>query len=172
MKYKIPFEEKLHLKQTKITLPYIFEEAYYKVVEMSILFVVFFILGVILLIFEIELGSLLLGISAITGFGLYWRNDRYKELKNDYMSRLNDYLKKNKVSSYGIFEFNDTDLTFIDENSTTVTKWEDFQQYKVVKSNLLMMRKKELGDILVVGKSEVKEGEFEKIVSFVKGKMK
>lgn len=89
------------------------------------------------------------------------------------MSRIKAYIaEENKIPKYGVFEFKEDCLVFLDDFSETTTDWGDFQEYKIVKSNLLMMRNKEQGDIMVIGKSEIGESEFKKVISFVKRKIK
>lgn len=173
MKYKIPFDLELFYRQTEITLPYVFSKAYAKRKEIIIWSIVFLVLGISILIGGNNIGALFLAFSAIACFNLFWNNDKYVELQNDYMSRLKAYFEKeNKIPEYGVFEFKEDCLIFADNFSQTETKWEKFQEYKIVKSSLLLMRNSEQGDIMVIGKSEVGETEFNKITTFVKRKLK
>lgn len=173
MKYKIPFDLELFYKQTEITLPYVFSKAYAKRKEIIIWALVFFVLGISILIGGNNIGALFLAFSAIACFNLFWNNDKYVELKKDYMTRLKEYFKeKNKIPEYGIFEFKEDFLVFTDDFSQTSTKWENFQEFRIVKSSLLLMRDSEQGDIMVIGESEIGKLEFQKVTSFVKRKIK
>ncbi len=88
------------------------------------------------------------------------------------MRRLKEHMiKENNMPKYGTLEFKKECLVFTDDYNETTTNWKDFQEYKVVKSNLLMMRNKEKGDILVLGESEIGRLEFKKVVAFVKTKI-
>ena len=173
MRYKIPFDLELYYKQTEITLPFVFSKAYAKRKEIIIWSIVFLVLGISILIGGNNIGALFLVFSAIAGSNLFWNNDKYIELKNDYMTRLKEYLEEeNKIPEYGVFELKEDCLIFIDNFSTTETKWEDFQEYKIVKSSLLLMRNSEQGDIMVIGESEIGELDFQKVTTFVKRKIK
>lgn len=173
MKYKIPFDLDLFYRQTEITLPYVFSKAYAKRKEIIIWSIVFLVLGISILIGGNNIGALFLAFSAIACFNLFWNNDKYVELKNDYISRLKTYLEEeNKIPEYGVFEFKEDFLIFTDNFSQTETKWENFQEYKIVKSSLLLMRNSEQGDIMVIGESEIGKLEFQKVITFVKRKIK
>lgn len=173
MKYKIPFDLELFYKQTEITLRYVFSKAYAKRKEIIIWAIVFLILGISILIGGNNIGALFLAFSAIACFNLFWKNDKYLELKNDYMSRLKAYFgEENKIPEYGVFEFKEDFVIFTDNFSQTETKWENFQEYKIVKSSLLLMRDSEQGDIMVIGESEIGKEEFQKVITFVKRKIK
>jgi hypothetical protein len=173
LKYKIPFNRELFYQQTEITLPYVFSDAFFRRKEAIIWSIIFLLLGISILISNRSFGALFLAFSAIAFYNLYWKNDKYKELKNDYMSRLKAHMnKENKIPKHGVFEFKEDSLVFSDDYSETITEWRNFQEYKIVKSNLLLMRNKEQGDIMVIGESEIGKLEFQKVISFVKRKFK
>ncbi|WP_138434635.1 hypothetical protein [Winogradskyella algicola] len=173
MRYEIPFDLELYYLQTKITFPYVFSDSYRKSKEALFWFIIFICLGIFIIIGKGNLGFLFLAFSLFSFYNFYTYNKKYHNLKNDYMSRIKALIdKENEIPKYGIFEFNKDCLVFTDDFSETKTEWNDFQEYKIVKSNLLLMRNKEQGDIVVIGKSEIGEIEFKNVISFVKEKIK
>lgn len=72
----------------------------------------------------------------------------------------------------GTFEFLPDNLIYTDDLSSSTIKWSDFEGYKVVKSNLLMIINQKEGNILVVGEKEVGPEKFNMAVDFVKQHVK
>ncbi len=72
----------------------------------------------------------------------------------------------------GTFEFLPDNLIYTDDLSSSTINWTDFEGYKVVKSNLLMIVNQKDGNILVVGEKEVGTEKFNMAVDFVKQHVK
>ncbi|MEW7292859.1 hypothetical protein [Aquimarina sp. 2304DJ70-9] len=172
MKYQIPFDEKLYIEQTKLTFPYIFPKEYKKMKESLIISCICFILGLSILIGGSELSTLFFVIGIFAIFDLYFKNEKYTGLKNDYTRNLKSLFKENEVTTTGIFELNDHCLRYSNDYLCNWTNWEDFQKYKIVKSNLLLIQKENYGEVFVIGKSEVGEEDFQNILNFVHEKIK
>ncbi len=103
----------------------------------------------------------------------YPKFELYKKLKSTYFEKIKE--KVAEVESdfgIGIFEFKDDSIGYADKNITRDIKWTEFKEYKVIESNLIMPLEPEKGDIIIIGKSEVGNENFQKIVEFVKTKLK
>lgn len=72
----------------------------------------------------------------------------------------------------GTFEFLPENLIYTDDLSSLTINQTDFEGYKVVKSNLLMIVNQKDGNILVVGEKEVGTEKFNMAVDFVKQHVK
>ncbi len=171
LKYKIPFDKSIYIEQTILTLPYVYFKEQKKIKESAILAISFFLLGLVILLGGSDLSTLFFCIAIFVVFDLYVKHENFKTLKDAHIRNLKILLNENDIVSFGIFEFRDDCLRFSNDFYCTWIKWEDFKKYKVTKSNLLLIQKKNREDVLVIGKSEVNNTEFQKILSFVEKKM-
>ena len=155
LKYKIPFNKELFIKQTKLTLPYIYSKQYRKVKESAIFSIsIFFV------------------ISVFGFYSLYINDENYKRIKNNHIRVVKEYLDKTIITSVGFFEFRDDCLRFSNDYLCTWIYWGEFESYKIKKSNLLLIQKEIKDEVLVIAESEVNKSEFLKIINFVQSKVK
>ncbi|MGB5982429.1 MAG: hypothetical protein WBG46_09805 [Nonlabens sp.] len=173
LEYKIPFDLDLLIKQTEITLPFVFSKAFAKRREIFICSGIFLVLGISILLAGDEIGIVFILFSFIAGFNLLPRVNEYQKLKNNYMSQFTAYIENQyQIPEYGIFEFNEDALIISTNFTRSETNWKTFKDYKIVKSNLLLIRNAEQGDILAIAASEIGEKELEKVIAFVKNKIR
>ncbi len=172
MKNKIPFDKHLYIEQTRLTFPYIFHEEYKKMKESAIIACVFFIIGFSILIAGSELSTLFFIVGIYAVFDLYYKNERYVGLKNDYTRNLKKLLEENELTKMGTFELNDNCLRYSNDYLCNWTNWEDFLKFKIIKSNLVLIKKENCEETYVIGESEVGVVEFQNILNFVKEKIK
>lgn len=171
MKYKIPFDEKLFIEQSRLTLPYVYINEYRKVRESIVIFIICFILGLAIIIGGSELGFLFFSIGIFSVYDFYWKNENYKNIKNNHIKFLREYHVDYGINSFGVFEFRHDCLRFTTDFLCSWVNWEDFKTYKVIKSNLILIQKEHYQDVFVIGESEVNEVEFKKILDFIKVKI-
>lgn len=171
LKYKIPFDEKIYIEQTILTLPYIYSVEYKKIKEASIIAILFFVVGLLILIGDSDLSTLFFCIAIFVVFDLYVKNENYKRLKDSHIRNLKQLLSENELTSFGIFEFTDDFLRFSNDFMCAFINWKDISNYKIKKNNLLIIPKKHPEETYVIGKAEVNKRDFEKILSFVKEKV-
>ena len=94
------------------------------------------------------------------------------EFKSNIMSATRNQLNNKSVPEFGIFEFNDEYVVYMDETMCSKTGWPNFEGYNLVKSNLFLIRKKVDGDMLVLGKGEIGEMNFNKLIELIKSKIR
>jgi len=172
LKYKIPFNKELFIKQTKLTLPYIYSKQYRKVKESAIFSISIISIGIIILSLGSELSTLFFVISVFGFYSLYINDENYKRIKNNHIRVVKEYLDKTIITSVGFFEFRDDCLRFSNDYLCTWIYWGEFESYKIKKSNLLLIQKEIKDEVLVIAESEVNKSEFLKIINFVQSKVK
>ena len=173
MKFDIPFKSEIYLNQVKLMTPIIYTE-YYKDARKSLTVGIFSsLLGVFIILGKSQLGVLfiVLGISfiikSLPKFKLY------KTLKRTYFKITKKKLFENKSDfGKGIFEFTENSLKYIDNIETRDIKWNEFESYKIIKSNLFLILEQEKGEIMAIGKNEIGSENFEKVIIFIKTKLK
>lgn len=173
MKFEIPFDIKTYLNQTELIVPYIYSHLIKKVKISLIMGVLLLIIGSVLLLKNEDSGVILIIISLIVLYDSYRKNNHYNRTKVAFM----DIMKKNVTEKAdglktGTFEFLPDKLIYTDDLSSSTISWPDFEGYKVVKSNLLMIVNQKDGNIQVIGEKEVGIEKFNLAVDFVKQHVK
>ncbi len=173
MKFDIPFKSEIYLNQVELMTPLIYSE-YYKDARKSLIVGIFSsLLGVFIILGKSQLGILfiVLGISfiikSVPKFKLY------KTLKRTYLEITKEKLFENKSDfGNGVFEFTEYSLKYIDKLETKEIKWNEFESYKIIESNLFLILDEEKGEIMAIGKNEIGSKNFEKVITFIKTKLK
>lgn len=173
LKFEIPFEAKTYLNQVELTVPYIYAHIIRKVNISLIVGLLLLITGLLIFPNNEDLGILLIFISLIVLFNAYQKNKLYKRSKNAFM----DVMQKNMFEKAdglktGTFEFLPDKLRYTDDLTSSSISWTDFEGYKVVKSNLLMIVNQKKGNILIIGEKEIGTNNFKKVISFVEQRFK
>lgn len=170
MKFKIPFDEQLFLKQTKLTLPYIYSDQYKEISLLTKIVYALFTIGIIIQLAGSDVATIFFFIGIFLIFILYSKKENYKEIKINHIRTLKELLI-DSPNSYGIFEFNEDRLLLSTEFLCSWFYWSDFKKFKIIKSNLLLFEKDYSNNILVISKCELNNGEFEEIIDFIQKKI-
>ncbi len=168
LKYKIPFDKKLFIEQTKLTLPYVYKDEYNKVRDSGIIAISLFSIGIIILLFGSELSTLFFAVGIFVVYDIHNKYENYNRLKDGHKRALREYLEDSEFTSFAIFEFRNDCLRFSNDYLSTWIKWDDFETYKIKKSHLLLIQKDKDQEVFVISESEVNEMEFQKIKNFIK----
>jgi len=173
LNFKLPFDKKTYLQQTQLGIPIIHSELIRRRRNSLISGLFFTALGTTILFRKGDIGVIFVLIGVISFFDCYLKNQKYTEFKNNIMSATKNHLKNDQyVPQFGVFDFNDDYVIYMDEIMCSKTKWSEFEDYKLVKSNLFLIRKKVDGDMLVLGKNEIGEMNFIKLIELTKSKIK
>lgn len=131
--------------------------------------VIFFSTGMLLFAFGQELGALLISIAFFGVLNLYFKQENYKRIKDSHIR----FIKKkiHEFETYGEFEFKNDCLRYSNEYYCTWVNWHHFKTFKIKKSNLILIDKRDKENIFMIGESEVNPKEFQKILNFVKLKI-
>ncbi|APZ47858.1 hypothetical protein BW723_16845 [Polaribacter reichenbachii] len=170
MKFKIPFDDKLFLEQTKLTIPFIYANQYKKIKELRLSVSILFGIGIIIQITGSDVSTLFFFLGILLFFVLYSKIENYKELKTNYIRSIKELLFYTP-NTFGIFEFNEDRLLLSTDHLCSWYYWSDFSEFKIVKSSLLLFEKECSYNILVISKCELNTGEFERIINFVQKKI-
>ena len=171
LKYIIPFDEKLFVEQTILTLPYLYPDEVKKIKHSKFFTLLMFGIGGVILMTGSELSTLFFAIGIFGIFDLYWRQERYRNLKDDHIRVIRSFAQSENGITNGIFEFNDICVRFSNDFLCTWINWDDFENYRIKKSNLILIPIESKKDIMVLGESEISIVEFERVVDFVKSKL-
>lgn len=171
MKYTIPFDKRLYIKQTKLTLPYIYSNERKEIKNLTIFNVLIFAIGIIILFFGSELSTLFFIVGIFGIFNLYSKQENYKRLKDTYIRNTKENIENSEVISSGTFEFKKDCLRFSTDYVCSWVNWKDLKEYKIKESNLLLIHRKIDNEVYIIGESEVTKPEFQEILKFVKGKV-
>ena len=173
MKFIIPFDEKIFLNQTEISIPYVFSDSLKKVKQSLFVSLISTLMGVILLVNKSSLGYFFI----VSGFSFlinsYFKYDLYKNLKIKYLEITKQKLIENKgVIKEGIFNITKDYLNYSDVKSNRKIKWSEFNGYKITKDNLLLFIEPLDGDIMVISKSEIGKNQFKQLIELTKQNLK
>ena len=173
MKFEIPFNSDIYLNQTELIIPLIYKPYLKDARESLIVGLISTLIGISIIIGKSYLGIVFIFMGVFYVVKAYPKFQLYKKLKSTYFQKIKE--KVAEVESdfgNGIFEFKDDSIGYADKNITRDIKWTEFKGYKVIESNLIMPLEPEKGDIMIIGESEIGNVNFQKIVDFVKTKLK
>ena len=170
MKFKIPFDEQLFLKQTKLTLPYVYADQYKRIKLLTKIVYALFSIGIIIQIAGSDVATIFFFIGILLFFILYSKSENYRETKINHIRNLKNILLYSPSSS-GVFEFKEDRLILSTDFLCSWFYWSDFKKFKIIKSNLLLFEKDYSNNILVISKCELNNGEFEEIIDFIQKKI-
>ena len=101
----------------------------------------------------------------------YSKSERYNEVKRAYMRKIKSLIKDNKEDTFGIFELRKDCLRFSNDLYCSYNYWSEFKNYKIEKSDLILLTKESTLQLYVINKSEVGAEEFDKIIQYVSKKI-
>ena len=171
MKYIIPFDPNIFIEQTQLILPYILYKQRDEVKKALGVVIIFIVLGIVFLLADHELNALFFSVSIFCVFNLYFKNEKYRDFKFEYLRQLRNEIERTDPLFDGIFEFRDECVRISNNNSCTWNNWNSYKGYKIVKSNLILFHKTEPNRIIVIDKAEVGANNFMQILEFVQGKL-
>lgn len=171
LKYKISFDKKVFIDQVKLILPYIYPKAKKKVQDASIFTISMLAIGIIILFIGSEVSTLFFAIGIFGVFDLYFKYEKFKNIKDGHIRAVKAYIEKENFHSDGSFDFRDDCVRFSNDFICTWINWNDFEKFAIKKSNLLLVPKINKEDVLVIGEKEITSDEFNKVLKFVKSKI-
>ncbi|MFD1014642.1 hypothetical protein [Winogradskyella rapida] len=173
MKFEIPFNSDIYLNQTELIIPFIYKPYLKDARESLIVGLTSTLIGISIIIGKSNLGFVFILMGIFYIIKAYPKFQLYNKLKSTYFEKIKEKVVEVE-SNYGngIFEFKDDSIEYADKNITRDIKWTEFKGFKVMKSNLLMILEPDKGDIMIIGENEVGSQNFQRIVEFVKHKLK
>ena len=173
MKFEIPFNKEIYLNQIKLIIPLTYSDYYKKVKESLIVGLISIGLGIFIIMGKSSLGYLFITLGIVSSINSYIKFKEYRNLKKIHLTIIEEKLSETSISlENGIIEFNEVYLTYIDKTQSRQLNWAEFDGYKIIKSNLLLVLDQKKGDIMVIGEDEIGSENFKKIIEFVKTKLK
>ena len=173
MKFEIPFKPEIYLNQIQLIIPLIYRAYYKDARETIIVGLISTLLGISIIIGKSYLGIVFIVLGIFFIIKSYPKFKLYNTLKSTYFKKVKEKVSEVE-SDFGnaIFEFNENSIKYIDKFTTREIEWTEFKNYKIVESNLLLILEQDKGDIMAIGKNEVGNLSFDKIIDFVKSKLK
>lgn len=131
-----------------------------------LLIIVLFSLSLLLFSFNFEgIGTLSIIFAIFYLFYVYNKYDSLLIEKSRILACLTDYPKEQFGN--GNFIFTEKELRFYNNVICSFTNWNDFEDYKIVKRNILLSISRNDGDIVVISELEVGKENFNKIITFI-----
>ncbi|WP_420399775.1 hypothetical protein [Flagellimonas sp.] len=172
MKFEIPFEEKTYLNQIRLVIPVIYSGLRIKIKRNITIGVFLILVGILLLQFDVDFGGLPIIIGPVFLYQSYRDKKSYLLRKSTVLGVIHQELdSKREILKKGIFEFRPNSLFYKDELSESNTPWSEFEGFKVIERNVLMIVNQKEGKILVIGEKEVGNKDFNTIVGFLESKI-
>ncbi|HPF12357.1 MAG TPA: hypothetical protein PKW08_13065 [Flavobacteriaceae bacterium] len=171
LKYQIPFDKELFVKQFRKASIYYLKAEYNRVKRSAFNTLALLILGFIILLMGSELSTLFFVMGIFSMFLLYHKNENYRQTKSDFMRMVREYAEEIDPQTPGIFEFRDDCLRFSNNLICTWMKWGEFKKYKVHELDLIFIPKNIKDQVFVINECEVGKTEFQRIRAFVKNKI-
>ena len=173
MKFEIPFKSEIYLNQVQLMIPIIYKRYFKDARESLIVGVLSSLLGVFIILGKSYLGIVFIGLGIWFIIKSFPKFKLYNTLKRTHLKITKEKLSENQSDfGNGIFEFSENSLKYIDKLQTRNIKWNEFKNFKVVRSNLFLILEQEKGDIVAIGKDEIGHESFERVIDFVKTKLK
>ena len=173
MKFEIPFKSDIFLDQTELIIPLIYKAYLKDARESLIVGLTSTLIGVSIIIGKSYLGIVFIVLGVFFIIKSYPKFKLYNNLKINHLKKTKEKVTEMESNfGNGIFEFKEESIKYVDKNTKRDIKWTDFKGFKVKESNLLMILEPDKGDIMIIGKNEVGGENFEKIIEFVKTKLK
>ena len=173
MKFEIPFKSEIYLNQIQLMVPIIYKYYFKDAKETLIVGILSSLLGVFIILGKSYLGIVFIVLGVYFIFKSFPKFKLYNTLKKTHLKITQEKLSENQSDfGNGIFEFNESSLKYIDKLQTRDIKWNEFKNFKIVESNLFLILDQEKGDIMAIGEDEIGKESFEKMIEFVKIKLK
>lgn len=173
MKFDIPFKSEIYLNQVQLMIPIIYKHYFKDARESLIVGILSSLLGIFIILGKSYLGIVFIGLGIWFIIKSFPKFKLYKTLKKTHLKITKEKLSENESDlGNGIFEFTKNSLKYIDKLQTRDIKWSEFKSYKIVESNLFLILEQEEGDIMAIGENEIGNENFEKVIDFVKTKLK
>lgn len=172
MKFEIPFKAETYLKQVELTIPFIYKHHLKDTREALIVALTSLFIGIVINIGKSNFGNIFIILGVWFIIKSYQKYILYKTSKKIFLKIAKKELSKNQ-SDYrnGIFEFTEDTLRYNDTLKTIDSTWNEFESFKIVSANLLLILDEKKGEIIVIGENEVGNKNFEKIIKFVERKL-
>jgi hypothetical protein len=172
LKFKIPFDKKTYLNQVKLLIPIVYSDLKRRITSALIFGITLLILGLAMVFSGTNLGFVFIITGVILLINSYLNTKKYKTNRETYLNLVEQNLiEKLTDYEYGIFEFNDDNLTFSNKTQNRIFKWTEFQDYKIIERNLFLVLDKYKGEIYVIGEKEINNTNFKKVIEFVKSRI-
>ncbi|WP_418602897.1 hypothetical protein [Hwangdonia sp.] len=173
MKFEIPFKSEIYLNQVRLIIPIIYKHYFKNARESLVVGVLSSLLGIFIILGRSYLGIVFIGLGIWFIIKSLLKFKLYNTLIRTHLKITKEKLSENQSDfGNGIFEFTENSLKYIDKLQTRDIKWNEFKSFKEVESNLLLILEQEKGEIMAIGKNEIGDESYEKVVDFVKTKLK
>lgn len=172
MKFKIPFDENIYSEQMKLQFDNVWSEGFKKNRSKLYIGVPFFILGILAVYGNGNVGYLFIILSLIYFYKYYEYYQYYQKNKKRYFSESEIFsLEQKEVQDVSIWEFKDEYFRYKCYKCDLKLDWSLFSGFEIINNNIFI-KTKDVNHSYIIGKSEVGESEFNEIAEFLKTKIK
>ncbi|MET1260539.1 hypothetical protein ABV409_14430 [Flagellimonas sp. DF-77] len=172
LRLEIPFEKATYLSQIDLLFPLVYADLIQKLRIQLLLGLVLILIGTALLYAGHDFGAFPLIIGLLFGYEAYRIYREFSTKRKGLKTRAIENLESNKGTiTKGVFEFLDNALRYSDDLTESIIPWSDFQGFRIVKGNALLIVDQRKGNILVFGEKEVGQEPFRKAVALLKTKL-
>ncbi|MGB6268380.1 MAG: hypothetical protein WBF67_05155 [Olleya sp.] len=173
MRFEIPFREDIYREKLKLNFDLTWKTNLKKNEYSLIYGSIFLVLGILFFLENSDSGYLTLAVALFYILNFYHYYSNYKKRKKSYFTSIDEsteeYLKSDESS---IWDFNEDYFRFKDYKFDTKIIWSAIKGFRVIENNILIHLDNEKSLCFILGKEEVGQENFDKIVDFLNFKIK
>jgi hypothetical protein len=170
--FDIQFNDKIFLEQIRLVYKLLFNNSLKRIRNLGVFGFVLLTLGIIAGTDDKEysnpftiIGIVLISISLLIAFISFII---VRRASNTNSSSLKETLG-NKFD--GHYEFSENGIKYSDKINISEIKWEEVKGYSIINDNIFILRSKSIDSSIVIGKIEITEEIYEKVIELLKSKV-
>ncbi len=173
MTLEIPFNEDIYKRQTKLQLDLAWNTILKKHKTNLIVSIFFFLLGVFAIYGKGNIGYVFVLFSMYGFLEFYKINTAYKKNKKEFQQIVTNEIKGHIESKENsIWEFSDEYFRYKDYKFDVKINWNAFKSYRIIENNIFLDLNIGNKSSYIIGKEEIGEDSFQKIINLLDKKIK
>ncbi|MEF3078717.1 hypothetical protein [Winogradskyella poriferorum] len=172
MKFEIPFDENIYNEQMKLQFDNVWSEGFKKNKSKLYIGIPFFLLGILAVYGNGNIGYVFIVLSLLFFYKYYEYYQYYHKNKKRYFFESEKFsLEQKEVQDISVWEFKDEYFRYKCFKCDYKLDWSLFTGFEIIDNNIFI-KTKDVNHSYIVGKSELGESEFSKIIEFLTTKIK
>ena len=170
MEFELQFDENIFREQNQIWFNSVWSKNIKKNRNGFFYGIPFILLGILIVKGGNELGFLFIGIGLFLIITAYRYYSHYKKRNKFYYDTIESEIEKYKLNKNSVFEFIEEYFLYKDYRLEVKYKWSIFRGFKLTGENLFIFFDIEKVNPYIIGKIEVGNENFDKIIEFLNKK--
>ncbi|GGI57311.1 hypothetical protein [Winogradskyella haliclonae] len=171
MIFEVPFIKEIYLNQTKLQFDYVWKSNLKKSWKGLVFSIIYLATGLFFIGHRSFFGVIIFSIGTIYLYKFYEFWHSYKNNKKRYFSESEKHVTNFiEIKSKSIWEFKDDFFKYSDEKCEVKMDWSFFKNFDIVEENIFL-NTSHVNISYILGKDEISESDFNKLVSFLSTKL-